>query len=154
MFPSTLRQVTRWPQNPGVHRGSTGTRTQNQCVKRLTPFYWPRCARAVRIGASEIRISPWKGVYISRIKKIAPETDRAHRNKVAITVAFGGRIGRSWRKLWRAKKPALPATVSRWRCFLFQASASAIFRDQQLDLTPGPGRRVTHRSVGARPEFY
>jgi hypothetical protein len=67
-----------------------------------------------------------EGVYISRIKKIAPETDRAHRNKVAITVAFGGRTGRSWRKLWRAKKPAPPATVSRWRCFLVRASASAI----------------------------
>jgi hypothetical protein len=39
-------------------------------------------------------------VYISRIKKIAPETDRAHRNKVITTVALLG-----------AKRPKLAKTI-------------------------------------------
>jgi hypothetical protein len=38
----------------------------------------------VRSGALEICINPWKGVYISTIKKMAPETDSAQKNKVAI----------------------------------------------------------------------
>ena len=46
--------------------------------------YLPSCATALRNGALEIRISPSKGLYISRIKKIAHETDNAHKNKVAI----------------------------------------------------------------------
>ena len=52
--------------------------------------YWPRCARALRSGALEICISPWKGLYISRIKKIAPETDSAETSKLVITVALKG----------------------------------------------------------------
>src|ERR1700730_9505154 len=52
--------------------------------------YWPRCARALRSGALEICISPSKGLYISRIKNIAPETDSAQTNKVAIAVALRG----------------------------------------------------------------
>ena len=52
--------------------------------------YLPIYARAFRNGASESWISPLKGVYISTIKKIAPETATAHRNKVATTVVLVG----------------------------------------------------------------
>jgi hypothetical protein len=44
--------------------------------------YWPRCVRAARSGALEISISPPNGVYISKIKKIAPETDNAASGEV------------------------------------------------------------------------
>jgi hypothetical protein len=43
----------------------------------------PRCARALRRGALEILVSPWKGAYISRIKKIAATTASEHRNKAS-----------------------------------------------------------------------
>jgi hypothetical protein len=52
--------------------------------------YWPRCVSAVRSGALETRISPAYGEYISRIKKIAPETERAETNKLTTTVALRG----------------------------------------------------------------
>src|SRR4029077_16007519 len=52
--------------------------------------YWPRCARAKRSGALEISISPLKGVYISRIKKIAPETDNPEIHRAVTTVALRG----------------------------------------------------------------
>src|SRR2546430_2103363 len=52
--------------------------------------YLPRCARALRSVALEICIRPSNGVYISRIKKIAPDTDSAQTNNVAIAVAWRG----------------------------------------------------------------
>ena len=41
----------------------------------------------LRIGASEISISPPNGRSSSKIRKIAPETESAQRNRVAMTVA-------------------------------------------------------------------
>ena len=41
---------------------------------RRSLCYRPRCARAERRGALEIWISPVKGIYISKIRKIAPGT--------------------------------------------------------------------------------
>src|SRR5437667_679160 len=50
--------------------------------------YWPRCSRALRIGALETLIMPWSGWLISRIIKIAPETDNALMSSTVITVAL------------------------------------------------------------------
>src|ERR1700730_4996092 len=72
----------------GLRGGREGARVLKSCVGFAC--YWPRCARALRSGVLEICISPSKGVYISRIKKIAPETDSAQTNKVAIVVALRG----------------------------------------------------------------
>lgn len=50
-------------------------------------------AKVLKSGAQralEISISPPNGVYISKIKKIAPETDNAATNKAVITVALRG----------------------------------------------------------------
>ena len=55
-----------------------------------TSFYLPRCVSAKRSGALDISISPPNGAYISRIKKIAPETDNPETNKAAVTVALRG----------------------------------------------------------------
>src|SRR5438093_6313199 len=52
--------------------------------------YRPSCARAARSGPLEISISPPKGAYISRIKKIAPETDNPATNKAVLAVALRG----------------------------------------------------------------
>jgi signal transduction histidine kinase len=49
-----------------------------------------RGARAARSGALEIWISPSKGLYISRIRRIAQETDSAETNKLATTVVLAG----------------------------------------------------------------
>ena len=48
--------------------------------------YWPRLSRAERRGALEIWMSPVKGMYISRITKIAPETADAAATR-AVSVA-------------------------------------------------------------------
>ena len=45
---------------------------------------------AARNGALEIWINPLYGLYISKIKKMALETDRAAMNIVTTRVAFGG----------------------------------------------------------------
>src|SRR6266403_3115166 len=52
--------------------------------------YWPRCSRALRIGALETLIIPRSGWFISRIIKIAPETDIAPMSSTIITVALRG----------------------------------------------------------------
>ena len=62
--------------------------------------YWLRCARAERRGALEIWISPLKGMYISRIRKIAPETANAAAKRLATAVALRG-----------AKRPKLMKTT-------------------------------------------
>src|ERR1039458_9070474 len=53
-------------------------------------LYLPSCARVARSGPLEISISPPKGAYISRIKRIAPETDNPAANKAMTTVALRG----------------------------------------------------------------
>src|ERR1700676_4915339 len=53
-------------------------------------FHWLRWASAFRSGSLEIRIIPPKGVYNSRIKKTAPETAIAHKNRLMMTVALRG----------------------------------------------------------------
>jgi len=53
-------------------------------------LHLPNCARAARKGALDTCIRPLYGVYISRIKKIAPETDSADTNKLATVVALTG----------------------------------------------------------------
>ena len=50
----------------------------------------PRCVSAKRSGALEISISPPNGVYSSRIKKIALETDNAETNRAAVAVKLRG----------------------------------------------------------------
>ena len=55
----------------------------------LSVFYWPSWARAARSGASEIRINPSNGVYISKISRIAPEAERADTKIVAMRVPLG-----------------------------------------------------------------
>ena len=61
------------------------------CEKTPVPAcYRPRCRSALRNGASESLIRPSAGRSSSRIRKIAPATDRAHRSKTATTVALGG----------------------------------------------------------------
>src|SRR5204862_6237256 len=52
--------------------------------------YWPRCSSALRIGALETLIMPSSGWLISKIIKIAPETDRAQMRSTATTVALRG----------------------------------------------------------------
>src|SRR5262245_37543256 len=52
--------------------------------------YWPSCARALRSGSLDTCIRPSNGWSSSRIMKMAPDTDSAQTNNVAITVAFGG----------------------------------------------------------------
>src|SRR5215467_14806052 len=54
------------------------------------PIYCPICAMTLRSGASEICSRPENGLSSSRMRKIAPETDSAHTNKVAITVVLRG----------------------------------------------------------------
>src|ERR1700675_3224904 len=76
------------PWDHGAGRWSRDLTDSNECVRFAC--YWPRCARALRSGALEICISPWKGLYISRIKKIAPETDSAQTSKVAIVIGLRG----------------------------------------------------------------
>src|SRR5215467_462576 len=53
-------------------------------------LYWPKDARAVRSGALDICMNPWKGRSSSRIRKIAPETESAQTNRVATTVVLRG----------------------------------------------------------------
>src|SRR5215468_12480209 len=61
--------------------------------------YRPSCAIVARSGAFETWISPSYGAYISRIRKIAPDTDRAETSKLAITVAFEGASRPKLRKI-------------------------------------------------------
>jgi hypothetical protein len=61
--------------------------------------YWPRLSRAERRGALEIWMSPVKGMYISRITKIAPETADAAAKRLATAVRLRG-----------AKRPKLTKT--------------------------------------------
>jgi hypothetical protein len=68
---------------PWDHAGLRGGRAVCRSVKLCVGF-------APRSGALEICINPSKGLYISRIKKIAPETDSAQTNRVAIAVALRG----------------------------------------------------------------
>src|SRR5262245_29490843 len=56
----------------------------------VTGGYWPKWESAYRTGASEILITPSNGLSISRIRKITLETDNAHRNMTAMTVALRG----------------------------------------------------------------
>ena len=62
--------------------------------------YWSRCVSAVRSGVLETRISPGNGEYISRIKKIAPETESAETNKLTSTVALRGESRPKLMKRW------------------------------------------------------
>ena len=62
--------------------------SQNQLILHVSQ--WPRCASAARSGASETRINPSYGEYISRINRIAPEAERADANTTAMTVPLGG----------------------------------------------------------------
>src|SRR5262245_16474027 len=54
------------------------------------PGYWLKWARASRIGALERWSSPRKGRSISRIRKIAPATEKAQTNRAAIMVTCRG----------------------------------------------------------------
>src|SRR5215813_4088603 len=82
---------TRVAPRAAVH---TGTRRRIHDVILMRPpsevDYRPSCAIAARSGAFETWISPSYGAYISRIRNIAPDTDSAETNKLAITVAFEG----------------------------------------------------------------
>jgi hypothetical protein len=60
--------------------------------ERARPRYWPRLARAARDRALEISTSPVYGVYISKIKKIAHETESAATNRLHTTVALMLRV--------------------------------------------------------------
>src|SRR5258707_12984578 len=86
-----------------------------------------RCAR--ERWRSEI--SPWKGAYISRIKKIAAATDRAHRNKVVITVALRG-----------AKRPKLVKIMASQKTSFF----SAFFASAGSKPLPRSNLRDRHRA--------
>ena len=55
-----------------------------------TRRYLPSMVSASRLGASETPITPSNGVFISRIRNIAPEVDSAPRNNAAMTVGFAG----------------------------------------------------------------
>src|ERR1700675_799901 len=92
------------PWDHGAGRWSRDLTDSNECVRFAC--YWPRCARALRSGALEICISPWKGLYISRIKKIAPETDSAQTHKVARAVALRGANKRKLVKMVASQKPS------------------------------------------------
>ena len=52
--------------------------------------YWPRCARAFRIGALEMWITPSNGWSSSRIRKIAPDTDSAANNSEVMAIVLDG----------------------------------------------------------------
>jgi hypothetical protein len=95
-----LRSILRtlWEHNCGTSR-----------IPILKEFqrsvrYLPRCARAFCIGALEIRTTPPKGLYISTSKKIAAETDRAQRNKVATTVILCGAMRPKLQKIRVSQK--------------------------------------------------
>jgi len=77
-FVQAPRHVENW-QNCQSARKSAAWRHYSgvrECVYELEPFvYWPSCARVARRGGTrDLNQSP-NGVYISRIRKIAPETD-------------------------------------------------------------------------------
>src|SRR5271157_3608094 len=56
----------------------------------LLKRYCPSCNKAARKGATETRINPLYGWYISRIRKIAALTASAEMKRLATTVALGG----------------------------------------------------------------
>ena len=58
-------------------------------IAAVAVIYCPSCVKAARKGASVARINPDPGVYISRIKRIAPETASADINKLVTIVALG-----------------------------------------------------------------
>src|SRR5262245_58603558 len=58
--------------------------------ERSIGSYWPRCARVNCSGALDTFTSPWKGWFISRMRRIAPATDSADTQRTAITVALRG----------------------------------------------------------------
>ena len=74
---------------------------------------------------------PWKGAYISRIKKSAAATDSAHRIKVVITVALRG-----------AKRPKLQKIMA-------SQKTSATSNGSEMKLSPcsNISQRIFPRSI-------
>jgi len=58
-----------------------------------------------------MRISPSNGESISKIKKIAPETDSAPRSKATTTVALGGAKRPKLAKVRLSQKTSTPGMV-------------------------------------------
>ena len=56
-------------------KGLAGDSEKNDGADIVKKLYWPRCDRALRSVVLGLWIRPWKGVYLSRIKKTAPETE-------------------------------------------------------------------------------
>ena len=52
-----------------------GDSEENDGTDIVKKLYRPGCDRALRSVVLGLWIRPWKGVYISRIKKTAPETE-------------------------------------------------------------------------------
>ena len=64
-----------------------------QGVGSLRRIYLSMCSSALRRGALEALIIPSRGVFISRMRKIAPDRDRAQTNITEITVRLRGATG-------------------------------------------------------------
>src|SRR5215472_4453187 len=130
----------------------------------LSVFYWPSWARAARSGASEIRINPSYGVYISKISRIAPEAERADTKIVAMRVPLGAARSPQMTKITVSQKTITtnsgfdtdiaPCTyISQRVCARFTAIASAWDRTDRCRSSLGVRARILSytisRAVGA-----
>jgi hypothetical protein len=64
------------------------TRVKTQLAK--IPRHRPRCAMALWIGTGETRIHPVSGLSISRIRKVAPETQSDEASRATATKRLRG----------------------------------------------------------------
>src|SRR5262245_35420839 len=80
-------RMSRYRDRPGAREDTPARHGEVTIAVR---GYWPSCDRAARNGALETCTTPEYGVYISRIRKIAPDTDTAATIRLPIAVALKG----------------------------------------------------------------